>query len=89
MSSPVRGKAAGLPTALLAVPLWLLMAATSSTATYASPNDLSSVVLSETLPGFVLGTPGPKNGPVDHSNVNLFGGDGEVERGPVSRLGRR
>ena len=78
MSSPVRGLAVGLPTALLAFPLWLLMAATSSTAAYASPSDLSSVVLSETLPGFVLSTPGPKNGPVSQSNVNLFGGDGEV-----------
>ena len=78
MSSPVRGLAAGLQTAMLAVPLGLLVAATSTTAAYAAPNDLSSIVLSDTLPGFVVSAPGPKNGPVDQANVDLFGGDGDV-----------
>ena len=78
MSSPVKGLAAGLQTAMLAVPLGLLVAATSSPVAYAAPNDLSSIVLSETLPGFVVSAPGPKNGPVDQANVNLFGGDGDV-----------
>ena len=81
MSSPVRWPAVSLQTALLETALGLLVVAgiaTAASAGTAAPGDLSSVVLSETLPGFVLSAPGPKNGPVDQSNLNLFGGNGHV-----------
>ncbi len=81
MSGPVRYLAVGSQTAILATVLGLLFAATSMTSvadTDAVPGNLSSVVLSETLPGFVASPPGPKNGPVDQSNLNLFGGDGDA-----------
>jgi len=81
MSGPVRYLAVGSQTAVLATVLGLLLAATAMTspaAGDATPGNLSSVVLSETLPGFVVSPPGPKNGPVDQSNLNLFGGDGDA-----------
>ena len=81
MSGPVRYLAVGSQTAILATVLGLLFAATSMTSVAdadAVPGNLSSVVLSETLPGFVASPPGPKNGPVDQSNLNLFGGDGDA-----------
>ncbi len=81
MSSPLRWPAVSVQTALLATVLGLLVVTgvpRAAGAAPSTPDDLSSIVLSETLPGFVLSAPGPKNGPVDQSNLNLFGGAGDV-----------
>jgi hypothetical protein len=47
----------------------------ASTAALAGPSGLASVVLADTLPGLVASPPGPTNGPIDKSNVGLFGGN--------------
>lgn len=40
---------------------------------WAGPTNLSTVVLSDSLPGFVANATGPTNGPINHSNLKYFG----------------
>jgi hypothetical protein len=53
--------------------LFLLTASAS-----AGTNALSRVVLSESLPGFVVDPAGPTNGPINQSNLNYFGGNAGI-----------
>ena len=68
----MRGLAFSVQTAIVAATVGILFAPAVA---YATPTDLSSVVVSATLPGFMASAPGPKNGPVNSSNLDLFGGD--------------
>ena len=56
------------------------------TAAWAGPDGLASVVLADTLPGLVANPPGPTNGPINKSNVGLFGGNGGGTSGLAQHL---
>jgi hypothetical protein len=58
----------------------------ASTAALAGPGGLASVVLADTLPGLVASPPGPTNGPIDKSNVGLFGGNAGGTSGLAQHL---
>ncbi len=50
-----------------------------------APPDLSTIVLSQTLPGFVASPPGTAtNGPLNQSNVNYFGASASAMQGALS-----
>jgi hypothetical protein len=56
------------------------------TAAQAGPNGLASVVLADVLPGLVANPLGPTNGPINKSNVGLFGGNGGGTSGLAQHL---
>jgi hypothetical protein len=48
----------------------------TESAALAGPTDLSTIVLSETVPGFTASPTGPTNGPLNSSNLKFFTGSG-------------
>jgi hypothetical protein len=77
------GAAVAVVSAVVVIAAGTLLA---PTAALAGPNGLASVVLADTLPGLVASPPGPTNGPIDKSNVGLFGGNAGGTSGLAQHL---
>jgi hypothetical protein len=67
---------------MLAIALGFVFAQVAASA---SPDNTPPVLLADTLPGLVPSPPGPTNGPINQSNVGLFGDKG----GQLATLVRR